>query len=409
MPKGRSKKRKKKAARVSGPQVVRFWLIAVALVVVVALGVWELVSSGRAADFAQGVFGTRDVTPKAEAVDRALDAAFVKLGIEGVTSEEEPRESGRYVWLHREKRGRIPHDVGLVETNLTITRAVRDVGGRVVRVQERGARPGRLASLDMRFGVGSIETHHVVLKETKPPEGAGQGLRGGLDAAEERPKVAIVIDDFGYNRSETTQGFIDLEQPITMSVLPYTPRTDEIADAAHRAGKEVLAHIPMQPEDWPNIDPGDGVLLLSHSAADVRRLTGAAIDAVPHAVGANNHMGSAFTKDRTRMRAVLETLGARGLFFVDSMTTPQSVGLSEASRAGIRATRNHMFIDSRIDEHGQLDVAAELEELAELARRRGAAVGIGHPSERTLRALRRVLPRMEGQGIDLVYVSELAK
>jgi polysaccharide deacetylase 2 family uncharacterized protein YibQ len=408
MPKGRSKK-KKKTARASGPQVVKFWLISVALVVVVALAVWELVSSGKAAALAERVFGTRDLTPKAEQVDRALDAAFVKLGIERVTSEEEPRESGRYVWLHREKRGQIPHDVGLVETNLTITRAVRDVGGRVVGVHERGARPGALATLDMRLGVGSIETHHVVLKETKAPEGAEQGLRVVVDTEEDRPRIAIVIDDFGYNHSETTQGFIDLGQPITMSVLPYTPRTDEIAEAAHRAGKEVLAHIPMQPEDWPNIDPGDGVLLLSHSEADVRRLTSAAIDAVPHAVGANNHMGSAFTKDRTRMRAVLEAVGAKGLFFVDSMTTPQSVGLSEASRAGVRATRNHMFIDSRIDEHGQLDVVAELEELAELARRRGAAVGIGHPRKETLGALQRVLPRLEAQGIDLVFVSELAK
>jgi polysaccharide deacetylase 2 family uncharacterized protein YibQ len=200
-----------------------------------------------------------------------------------------------------------------------------------------------------------------------------------------------------------------MDAPIAISILPGTPHCRAIAEAARRAGKEVLLHAPMEPSGYPEVDPGDGALLLDHTHWEIRTLMNAAIDEIPEAIGVNNHMGSAFTRDRGRMRTVINVLRGRGLFFLDSMTTPESTGFSEAARAGIPALRNNMFIDSQLDELGTVDVAGQLAELEAIARKRGGAIGIAHPHEETLQSLKRLLPEMEERGIELVAISELAE
>ncbi len=403
MAKKKSRRKRRRGRRAGFWMLARVWLLSAALVVVLLLIIWEIAGSGGGVAFFERLFGTRDLAPRAAEVDRAVSAALIELGAHGVTSEKEERTRGRHHWPHWETKGRLPHDAGIYEGNLAITKAVRGAGGSVVQVIERGPDWRGLMSLEIHVGLGDFETHRILLSESADEPVAR------APAADDRPKVAIVIDDFGYNRSAATHQLISLGVPITISVLPHTPYTAEIAEAAHRVGKEVLVHIPMEPRDYPKVNAGEGVLLTSHTHAEIRELARSAVAAVPHAVGANNHMGSAFTKDRARMRVVTETLRAEGLFFLDSMTTPESVGLSEASRAGVPTVRNRMFIDSSLDEHGTVDVESQLQALAAIARRRGSAVGIGHPRKDTISVLVRLLPRMEEQGIELVFVSELVE
>ncbi len=403
MPKGKSRKSKGKATP-GFLRHLRLWIITAALLLVFLLVIWEVVLSGRGGTIAERVFGERDLTKRAAEVDRAVSTSLVKLGVLDVETEMEERSGGGYRWTHWDTEGRLPYDLSPIESNLAVTRAVRSAGGRIIRARESGPDWRGITTLDIRCGIDDRETHRIILKESDPrvetarPTPAARG-----------PRIAIIIDDLGYNRSATTNGFIDSPFPLTLSVLPHCPHSGDVAEAAHRAGKEVLVHIPMQPEDWPATNAGDGVLLVEHTHAQIRELVAQAIADVPHAVGANNHMGSALTKDRARMRTVMESIRKEDLFFIDSMTTAQSVGLAEASRAGVPTTRNRMFLDSRLDEHGKLAVEPQLLELAAIARRRGDAVGIGHPRKETLAALERVLPRLREQGIEVVYVSQLVK
>jgi hypothetical protein len=256
----------------------------------------------------------------------------------------------------------------------------------------------------MRIGVGDIETHSVFLRQSaRPREGDRDRSAGSA------PRVAIVIDDFGYNGSDAARGLIDLDHPVTVSVLPHCPMTRELAQYAHDAGQEVIVHVPMEPASYPGTDPGEGALMTGQSREEITRLSESAVADVPYAVGANNHMGSAFTTFHIEMRVFMQTLSRRGLYFLDSMTTPSSVGLAEAARAGVPAARNRMFIDSPLDEQGRVDVRSQLDELVAIARKNGSAVGIGHPHPETLRVLKRELPRIESEGIELVHVSELVR
>ncbi|MFH1502259.1 MAG: divergent polysaccharide deacetylase family protein [Candidatus Eisenbacteria bacterium] len=401
MPSGRSKKARQER-RARNLSLVRFSLVAAAIVVVVLLGAWELIASGRAAGLVNRFFGPSELTGRAAELNDAVDAALVSLGVTGVTSESEEKADERARWTWWDKSGTIPHGEGVFDCNLTVTRAVRDLGGRVVRVTERGPDWRGARTIEMRFGVGGVETHRIVLGESDPSAGSASPR-----AADDGPMIAIVIDDFGYARTDVVTGFLDAPFPLTISVLPGTPHGQTLAAAATRAGKEVLLHLPMEPASYPDTNPGDGALLLSHTHREIASLTRAAFDEIPDAKGVNNHMGSAFALDRARMRTVIAAVAERGLFYVDSMTTPQSRGYAEAERAGVPTVRNNMFIDSLLDEEGRIDVRTQLERLESIARKRGYGVGIGHPHPETLRALRTEVPRMMERGIRFVFVSEL--
>ncbi len=383
--------------------LVRFWSIAAAVTVVVVLGIWELVASGKAGVLVARITGPGDLVLKAREMDGAIDAALVRLGITGVESESEEREDGKRRWLMWEKSGKIPYGVGTFECNLIITRAVRGAGGRIVRVRESDPDWRGLRRIDMRFGAGGVETHRVVLKESERPENGSRPR--AVEGAP--PRIAIIIDDIGYANSNVARDLLALDVPLTVAVLPGTPHGPSLAREAAAAGRDVLLHLPMQPEGYPDTDPGDRALLLEQTHREIEARVTAALAEVPEAVGVNNHMGSAFTRDRGRMRTVMGVLKESGLFFVDSMTTPRSTGFSEAERAGIPSVRNNMFIDSRLDELGRLDVYSQLLGLEDIARRRGAAVGIGHPHPETLRVLKRAIPEMRERGFEFVLVSEL--
>lgn len=404
MPKGGSNKARD-AARARRMRVLRVWFIAVAVTVTAVLVLLEVVSGGRGSDVAERLLGARDISKSAELIGRAADDALEELGVVDLSREEEPAERGRYRWTHVSLRGRIPYGVGLFEINLAVSEAVRAAEGRVIRVNERGPDWRGLRTLDMRFGVGDLETHRVVLKESQRSESDAGGrvepLTGGS-----APRIAIVIDDFGCNESSTATAFLEIDARLTVSVLPHYPCTATMAEAARCAGKEVLLHLPMEPERYPEIDPGANALLVDQSAGEISRLVEDALKDVPGAVGVNNHMGSAFTKDRGRMRVVMSALREADLFFLDSMTTPLSAGHAEATLAGVPVARNSLFIDSVLDDPSEHTVESRLEELEAIARKRGAAIGIGHPSAETLGALLAVLPGMEERGIEFVGVSE---
>ena len=401
MPKGKPrKKRADGAARAMA--LIRFWSLAVAAGIVALLGAWELVASGKAADILRGLRGPGEAAVAAREVDAAIDAALVNLGITEVDSEKEERESQGRVWMAWEKSGRIPYGVGTFECNLVITRAVREAGGRVIRARESDPDWRGLRTLRMRFGASGVETHRVVLKESERPE---TGAVRRADGAP--PRVAIIIDDIGYADSAVVRGFLELDAPLSLSVLPGTPHGSSLARRAAEEGKEVLLHLPMEPEGYPDADPGEGALLLEHGHREIATRVTELLSEVPGVVGVNNHMGSAFTRDRGRMRVVMSVIKESGLFFVDSMTTPESRGFDEAERAEIPSVRNNMFIDSRLDELGRLDVYSQLRALEEIALRRGEAVGIGHPHPETLRVLRGAIPEMRERGFEFVFVSAL--
>lgn len=198
-----------------------------------------------------------------------------------------------------------------------------------------------------------------------------------------KPLVAIVIDDMG-NRQNTGSALVALDLPLSFSFLPSTPFSDELQKAAHAKGRDILLHLPLEPLDrkW---NPGPGTLTTTMDQETMRTIFHDDLQSVPAAMGINNHMGSRFTADPQAMRTLLSLVRSRNLFFLDSVTSSQSVAYDLAREMGIKTERRTVFLDN---DQNPDKIRAQLDLLIKLAGEHGQAVGIGHPYPATVEALR---------------------
>ncbi len=230
---------------------------------------------------------------------------------------------------------------------------------------------------------------------------AGLLLAGPAGAA---PMIALVIDDMGRS-PRSGQAVLDLPGPLACAFLPYAPYTRDLAEAAHRRGKEVLLHLPMQSMEHRPLDRG--ALLLDMSEAQVVATLRDDLARVPHVIGVNNHMGSLLTRHPGHMLWVMRELKRSGdLFFLDSRTSADTVARLVALENDVPSVSRHVFLD---DDPAEAAVERQFERLLAVAERRGAAIAIGHPRPATLRVLERALPRLEERGVRLVPASTLVK
>jgi uncharacterized protein len=218
------------------------------------------------------------------------------------------------------------------------------------------------------------------------------------------PKIAIVIDDMGYDLDLAT-AFMDLDLPLSLSVLPLAPRTADIVYEANRRGTELLLHLPMEPKDYPDLDPGPGAVLTNMDERRIRKTINNDIDQIPGIRGVNHHMGSRFTERPDKMKIVLRELKRRNLFYLDSRTTNLTVAYDLAKDMGVPAAKKDVFLDNDLSSKS---IRFEMERLLGIARYSGIAIGIGHPHKETLDILR------DYEGIlrtefKVVPVSELVK
>jgi polysaccharide deacetylase 2 family uncharacterized protein YibQ len=221
--------------------------------------------------------------------------------------------------------------------------------------------------------------------------------------AQTAPRIAIIIDDLGYQLAAGHRA-VALPGPVACAILPGTPGAARLARAAWEGGKEVLLHLPLQSVDNDGAtEPGSVTLDTTREAfADI---FASAMASVPFAEGVNSHRGSLLTRHPGHMSWLMEELmGAGGLYFVDSYTTHLSVALQIASEQGVPAIKRDVFLDS--DPAPEM-VAMEFERLKALARERGLAVAIGHPYPGTLAFLERAIPGLVEEGIELVPLREL--
>jgi len=214
-------------------------------------------------------------------------------------------------------------------------------------------------------------------------------------------KLAIIIDDLGNDR-EAAETLFQLPFPMTVSVLPHLPHSSEISEEASRRGYQVLLHIPIEA---PAGAKSETIELHSGMTAEqVTRVVQQMLETVPQAQGANNHQGSVGTSDTALMNAIMSALHDRDLFFVDSRTSTATVAYAAARHAHVPAASRDVFLDDTEEIsaiHRQIELAAQDAKL------HGSAIAIGHPYPVTLQALAEFLPKLQREGVSLVFASQV--
>lgn len=238
---------------------------------------------------------------------------------------------------------------------------------------------------------------HAITAAHPAPVVAAKKIRAGV-------RVAIVIDDFGYNMNNLDALFA-IKEPVTLSILPNLPYSRKIAEAARLHGNEIILHLPLESHRKDVREELDTIRTGMTEREVVKRLD-EEIASVPGLSGVSNHMGSKATEDKILMTVILKELAGKNLYFSDSLTSDKSVCKDVARGIGERYTSRDMFLDNSNDIPY---IEKQLSDMQARALKRGRLVAVCHDRKNTITALARHMPEMAAEGIEFVPLSKLVK
>ncbi|MGV1014382.1 MAG: divergent polysaccharide deacetylase family protein [Methyloceanibacter sp.] len=218
----------------------------------------------------------------------------------------------------------------------------------------------------------------------------------------EPARVAVLLNGLGLPDSPGGDVLKGLPAPISVAYGAYGRDIQDVVTKARAAGHEVLLQIPLEPDDYPNEDPGPHTLLTTLPPEEnIKRLQWL-MSRYTGYVGVTNHMGAKFESTKDSFLPVLEELKRRGLIYFDDGTVQSSTAAQLAGLLGLDYSAANVQIDAK---PGTADIAKALAELETMARERGAAIGVVKAKPETVKQLVDWAGKLEAKGIVLVPVS----
>ena len=374
-----------------------FFLIflAVSLACLIFLGAYFF-SSSNTVTISHPVYeeiysSERDLRENIRNIDYAI---YESLYVSGIRERDisfqnvETRHQDGHVWDFTEIFVKCPDSPCMCKIETAIARDLKELDPEISFRYEKTSGNGIVFHINAQ----GFHTHKIVL---------GFDSRR-LPVKDVRSRVAIIIDDLGYD-PDIALSFIQLDLPLSLSILPSAPFTELIVRKAAENGCELILHLPMEPKHYPSVNPGPGALFLSMDEQEIRQVLDQDLKDIPGARGVNNHMGSSFTENPDKMLIVLKELKNRSLFYIDSRTTSKTIGFKLARDIGLPSARRSVFLDNDL---ALKAIRIQLERLLSMARHSGFAIGIGHPHKETLEVLREYQLGMKSE-FHVVNVSEL--
>jgi polysaccharide deacetylase 2 family uncharacterized protein YibQ len=215
-------------------------------------------------------------------------------------------------------------------------------------------------------------------------------------------RVAVLVNGLGLPGGPPDGVLKGLPAPVSVAYGPYGRDLQDLVTKARAAGHEVLLQISLEPNDYPNEDPGPHTLLTTlPNDENIKRLQWL-MSRYTGYVGVTNHMGDKFKATKDSFLPVLEELKKRGLIYFDDGTVQSSAAAQIASVLDLDYSAANVQIDAKPSSAG---IAKALAELEDTARERGAAIGVAKAKPETVRQLAEWADKLDAKGIVLVPVS----
>ena len=246
--------------------------------------------------------------------------------------------------------------------------------------------------------------NHAVSVLPRPGTSAKPVVAASTMGVQHRGDIVLILDDVGFDHQPLSEA-MTIDPNVNFAILPNGQRSTEFAATLHGRGFELLCHLPMEPEGFPRISPGAGAVLTTMSDSEIARTTRMNVNAIPFALGVNNHMGSRATADKRVMTDVLGAL-PKGMYFIDSKTTGSSVAGSIAHAMQVKTASRNVFLD---DAREDAAIRHQLDELSKAAAAHGVAVGIGHMYPSTVKVLTEEAPALRANGFRFLRASSVVE
>jgi polysaccharide deacetylase 2 family uncharacterized protein YibQ len=262
------------------------------------------------------------------------------------------------------------------------------------------------ASLFVAWRMTHVPKRKIIVKKHVPAvrEVAKKKTLPEIQKKSPRPRVAIVLDDFGYNMNNLDALFSP-GLPVTLSVLPNLPYSRRVAELARSKGFEVILHLPLEANDKSAPAESD-TIRTDMSEKTINSMLDQELASMPGLTGISNHQGSKATENVATMSVIMADLKKRGLYFFDSLVTDKSVCRDVAKKFNVRYAKRDIFLD---DKMSQDYIEKQVLSLRRIAFRRGSAIAVGHDRKNTLAVLKRMMPELSADGIEFVTLSDMVQ
>jgi hypothetical protein len=224
--------------------------------------------------------------------------------------------------------------------------------------------------------------------------------------ADKRPRLAILVTDLGLSSAITDAAVSRLPASVTLVFDAQSSTIGAWCARARQEGHEILLSLPMEPFDFPRSDPGAHTLLTTApNNANLEKLNWLMQQGAGY-IGITTLSGSRFTTDSAKLKVVMQTLRQRGLMVLDAHVAPHSAVTELAHEMHVPVATVNERIDDNLSPEA---IDAAFQELEQVARLNGHAVGIVPALPIVIDHLQEWLKKLPQQGIALAPVSALVQ
>ncbi len=215
------------------------------------------------------------------------------------------------------------------------------------------------------------------------------------------PRVVLIVGGLGISQTGTQKAIESLPEDVTLAFAPYGSSLERWVTKAREIGHEVLLQIPLEPQDYPTVDPGEHTLRVDGGAQNRRDLHWV-LGRMTSYAGVMNHMGGRFLEDERVLVPFLGEIGERGLFYLDDGSVPQSLAATIGAALKVPVVTTDLTLDT---DRSPEAIGRALDELEKLARLHGLAVGVASAFPASVDAIGEWVREAEGRGIIVIPAS----
>ncbi|MCF6125671.1 divergent polysaccharide deacetylase family protein [Mesorhizobium sp. M7A.F.Ca.CA.001.07.2.1] len=218
-------------------------------------------------------------------------------------------------------------------------------------------------------------------------------------------RVAIVIGGLSVSQTGTQAAIAKLPAEVTLAFAPQGNSIGRWMQAARQSGHEIVMQVPLEPFDYPKVNPGRNTLTVAASADENLKSLHWALSRTTNYTGVMNYMGARFSADAAAMEPFIAELGKRGLAYIDDGSSARSLAPDLALKDGVPFVAGDMAIDA-VQDRGE--ILKKLDSLEATARAKGTAVGIGSAFDLTVDTVSSWVVEAKKRGIEIVPISAVA-
>lgn len=218
-------------------------------------------------------------------------------------------------------------------------------------------------------------------------------------------KIAIVIGGLGVSQTGTQAALAALPPEVTLAFASGGNSLDRWMQTARRQGHEIVMQIPLEPFDYPSVDPGRNTLTVAAAPEENRDRLYQSLSRITNYTGVMNYMGARFVSEKAALAPFMAELAQRGLMYLDDGSSAKSLAPEMAASQRVPYAASDLVIDAERDRGA---ILKRLDEAERTARAQGQAIAIGSAFDITIDAVAQWVREATRRGIEIVPVSALA-